>query len=195
MALRGGTVAQSNRIRQSIETAKETVSSKLDSNPKLHAIKDSAHELAGKYSNQFPEAIHRVEETTSKLPPSGYLALALGSMAISAGLALIPSRKTAATFVGLWVPSLLLMGIYTKLVSNSNSSAHFSRRSSDFNGSSRNSILPEDHSFSAEGDAQINPKAIRAVTPHTAPDDDIVSYKRPHAPKSPSGKGTGGYSY
>lgn len=58
----------------------------------------------------------KIERVTARVPSLGYLGLALGSMAISAGLALMTRRKTMANFVGLWVPSFLLMGIYNKLV-------------------------------------------------------------------------------
>ncbi len=46
----------------------------------------------------------------------GYLGLALGAMAHSIGLAVVKERKDFANFVGLWVPSFLLLGIYNKIV-------------------------------------------------------------------------------
>lgn len=58
----------------------------------------------------------RIENVTARVPSLGYLGLALGSMALSAGLAVATRQKTMANFVGLWVPSFLLMGIYNKLV-------------------------------------------------------------------------------
>jgi hypothetical protein len=49
--------------------------------------------------------------------PSGvYLGLAAGAMAISAVLAATSERKGLANFVGLWAPSLLMLGIYNKIV-------------------------------------------------------------------------------
>jgi hypothetical protein len=57
-----------------------------------------------------------VENVTAKVPSMGYLSLALGSMALSAGIALFSERKALANFVGLWVPSFMLVGIYNKLV-------------------------------------------------------------------------------
>jgi len=62
------------------------------------------------------EMTKRVEKVTAKVPSMGYLSLALGSMAISAGLAAFSERKALANFIGLWVPSLMLVGIYNKLV-------------------------------------------------------------------------------
>lgn len=73
----------------------------------------------GKYSNKIPkegEITKKIEDYTAKVPSVGYLALALGSMAISAGLAAFSRRRSLANFVGLLGPSFLLMGIYNKLV-------------------------------------------------------------------------------
>lgn len=58
----------------------------------------------------------RVEEQTAKIPSGMYLGLAIGSMAISLAFALSKSNKGLANFVGLWAPSLLIMGLYNKLV-------------------------------------------------------------------------------
>lgn len=72
-----------------------------------------------KESEQTPkegEMTKKVERVTAKIPSLGYLGLALGSMLVSAGLATLTNKKQAATFVGLWVPTLMLVGIYNKLV-------------------------------------------------------------------------------
>lgn len=59
----------------------------------------------------------RIEEKTAKMPSVGWLGLAIGSMALSAALEVFSGkRKDPAAFVGLWVPTLLLFGIYNKLV-------------------------------------------------------------------------------
>lgn len=57
-----------------------------------------------------------IEKQTSKVPSMVYLGLAVGSIALSAGLAMSEKRKGWANFVGLWVPSLLLLGVYNKIV-------------------------------------------------------------------------------
>lgn len=62
------------------------------------------------------ELTRRIEEQTAKVPSIGFLGLAVGSMALSAGLAIFSERKEFANFVGLWAPSFLLIGIYNKLV-------------------------------------------------------------------------------
>lgn len=58
----------------------------------------------------------QVEHITAKIPSIGYLSLAVGSMLVSASLAAFTQKKSLANFVGLWVPSLMLIGIYNKLV-------------------------------------------------------------------------------
>lgn len=62
------------------------------------------------------ELTKKIEKVTAQIPSVGYLGLALGSMAISIGLAMAKDRKDIANFVGLWVPSFLLLGIYNKIV-------------------------------------------------------------------------------
>lgn len=58
----------------------------------------------------------RVEEQTAKIPSINFLALALGSMALSATLELAFKKRELGNFIGLWVPSLLLIGVYNKIV-------------------------------------------------------------------------------
>ncbi len=57
-----------------------------------------------------------IEDQTSKIPSGVYLALAIGSMALSAVVAVTSKRRDNANFFGLWAPSLLLMGLYNKIV-------------------------------------------------------------------------------
>lgn len=58
-----------------------------------------------------------VEKQTAKIPSIGWLGLAFGAIAVSAVLELSTGRrKDPAAFVGLWVPTFLLFGIYNKLV-------------------------------------------------------------------------------
>src|SRR5258707_10799070 len=56
-----------------------------------------------------------IESQTSQLPSSGFLAVALGSMALSAVLRLA-GKKELALFIGEWVPTILIMGVYNKMV-------------------------------------------------------------------------------
>jgi hypothetical protein len=61
------------------------------------------------------EITKAIEHYTSQVPSGTYLALALGSVGLSAGLALL-GKKHAATFVGHWAPTILLLGLYNKVV-------------------------------------------------------------------------------
>lgn len=58
----------------------------------------------------------KVEQYTAQVPSIAYLSLAIGSMVTSAAIALFSERKSLANFIGLWVPTLMLVGIYNKLV-------------------------------------------------------------------------------
>jgi hypothetical protein len=60
-------------------------------------------------------ATSTIEQMTKRVPSVSFLGLALGAMAVSATLMLM-GRKTWANFVGQWVPTILIMGTYNKLV-------------------------------------------------------------------------------
>ena len=56
-----------------------------------------------------------IEEQTAKLPSDVFLWGALGSMGVSLVLQLA-GKKLLSQFVGQWVPTLLLFGVYDKIV-------------------------------------------------------------------------------
>jgi len=56
-----------------------------------------------------------IEKRTAKMPSDLFLWTALGSMAGSLALALVGKQKLA-NFVGQWVPTFLLFGVYNKIV-------------------------------------------------------------------------------
>lgn len=56
-----------------------------------------------------------IESQTAKIPSSGYLAAAMGSMATSAVLKIL-GRDEWALFVGQWAPAFLILGVYNKMV-------------------------------------------------------------------------------
>jgi hypothetical protein len=56
-----------------------------------------------------------IEQQTAKIPSSAFLWLALGSMGVSLTLQLMGKQKTS-NFIGQWAPTLLIMGLYNKLV-------------------------------------------------------------------------------
>ena len=73
-------------------------------------------------SNWLQNAEHRedpiaraIEKQTAKLPSDIFLWVAIGAMAGSAVMQLT-GRRHISLFVGQWVPTVLLLGLYNKLV-------------------------------------------------------------------------------
>ena len=60
-------------------------------------------------------ATSSIEQMTKQVPSVGFLGLAFGSIALSATL-MVLGRKNWANFVGQWVPTILILGTYNKLV-------------------------------------------------------------------------------
>jgi len=56
-----------------------------------------------------------IESGTAAIPSVAFLGLAFGSMALSLAL-MAAGRRNAANFVGQWAPTILIMGLYNKLV-------------------------------------------------------------------------------
>jgi hypothetical protein len=57
-----------------------------------------------------------IEHQTAKIPSTYFLTAAGGAVALSLGLAVLSEKKGWANFVGNWVPTLLMLGIYNKIV-------------------------------------------------------------------------------
>jgi hypothetical protein len=56
-----------------------------------------------------------IEQQTAKLPSDWFLWAAVGSIATSLTLQ-ATGQKHASTFVGQWAPTILILGLYNKLV-------------------------------------------------------------------------------
>ncbi len=56
-----------------------------------------------------------IEDYTAKLPSDTFLWAAVGSMAASWALRAF-GRESASNFVGQWAPTLLILGLYNKMV-------------------------------------------------------------------------------
>jgi hypothetical protein len=61
-----------------------------------------------------------VEEQTAKIPSAVFLVISLGTMVASAALE-FAGRTRWSRFFGMWVPSLLTMGVYNKIVKSADS--------------------------------------------------------------------------
>jgi hypothetical protein len=81
----------------------------------LNKLSDEAQDIASQPPHEG-EMTRKIEQQTAKIPSIGFLGMAMGSMVASAALAFFARKKELATFVGLWAPSLLLIGVYNKLV-------------------------------------------------------------------------------
>ena len=63
-----------------------------------------------------------IENQTAKLPSDTFLWAAAASIATSAALQMM-GNKNASVFVGQWAPTLLILGLYNKLVKQLGSDA------------------------------------------------------------------------
>ncbi len=61
------------------------------------------------------EYTKRLEHFTSQVPSGVYLSLAFGAVGLSA-LLYATGRKSAGIFVGHWAPTILMVGMYNKMV-------------------------------------------------------------------------------
>jgi hypothetical protein len=66
-------------------------------------------------NKQEGKVTKRIEEQTARVPSLTYMGLAFGSM-IASAVCMATGRKQLANFIGQWVPSLLIIGVYNKLV-------------------------------------------------------------------------------
>ena len=67
------------------------------------------------YAHSEGKVAKAIEEQTAKVPSDTFLWLAVGSMAVSATMQMM-GKKSASVFVGQWAPTLLIFGLYNKLV-------------------------------------------------------------------------------
>jgi hypothetical protein len=67
------------------------------------------------YQQREDRISQTVDNYSTQISPTPFLGMAVGSMALSAALAVFSNRKGLANFVGLWTPTLLLIAIYNKV--------------------------------------------------------------------------------
>ena len=68
------------------------------------------------YSHSEGRVAKTIEQQTAKLPSDTFLWMAVGAMAASAALQMMGNKQHASLFVGQWAPTLLIFGLYNKLV-------------------------------------------------------------------------------
>jgi hypothetical protein len=88
----------------------------------MNSLKDNFKDSIAEEPNTSPRAVHRegkvarsIEQQTAKLPSDVFLWSAFGSIGASLILRL-SGKDQAANFVGHWAPTLLILGMYNKMV-------------------------------------------------------------------------------
>jgi hypothetical protein len=64
---------------------------------------------------QEDELTETVESFTGEIPSIAYLGLGVAAMVASLAL-MMGGKKNTANFIGQWVPTILIMGLYNKMV-------------------------------------------------------------------------------
>lgn len=67
-------------------------------------------------SSKVSDLTNITNSERATLPASFFLAITAGAVALSLGLAISKKEKKWANFVAQWVPTILLLGIYDKIV-------------------------------------------------------------------------------
>jgi hypothetical protein len=71
--------------------------------------------MANNQAHREGEVATMLEHQTAKIPSDVYLWTAVGTMALSLGL-IFARKKHLSLFFGQWAPSILIIGLYNKLV-------------------------------------------------------------------------------
>jgi hypothetical protein len=89
-------------------------------------VTERVSDLANRYSDSEPKPSPRpehregpiaraIEQQTARIPSDAFLWAAVGSMGLSLAFELMGEEKKA-NFVGHWAPTLLIFGLYNKMV-------------------------------------------------------------------------------
>jgi hypothetical protein len=89
--------------------------SELEVNPAAHASMREAPAPVVRPEHAEGEIARLIEQQTAKVPSHWFLFGALGAMSLSLALEL-SGRTRASRFVGMWPTTLLIAGMYNKLV-------------------------------------------------------------------------------
>jgi len=78
------------------------------------AISNQKNKMSIKYPTELANEV--IENQTKKIPNLVFMALAGASILGSALLTFSKEKKELGNFVGLWAPTILLLGLYNKIV-------------------------------------------------------------------------------
>jgi hypothetical protein len=67
------------------------------------------------YNHGLGSVARAIEDQVARLPDDTFLCAALGSMGLSLALQLM-GKQQLSNFVGHWAPTILVMGVYSKIV-------------------------------------------------------------------------------
>lgn len=95
----------SGMVTDAVHRAKDVAGQYMDSEPKAHPRQEH---------REGPIA-RAIEQQTARIPSDAFLWAAVGSMGLSLALEVMGEEKKA-NFVGHWAPTLLIFGLYNKLV-------------------------------------------------------------------------------
>ena len=76
---------------------------------------DRSAEIMPKIEHREGPVARTIEQQTAKLPSDTFLWAAMGSMGLSL-ITQMAGKQKFSNFVGLWVPTFLMFGLYNKMV-------------------------------------------------------------------------------
>lgn len=79
------------------------------------AAKDVARDVVNRPERTEGGVAKAIEKQTSKVPSDWFLTAAVASIGVSLALQ-IAGKKDKSLFFGEWVPTILLLGVYNKIV-------------------------------------------------------------------------------
>ena len=113
----------SNRLDYTTETQNQGRGRMSDV---ANRVTDQVSDFASRYTDTEPKSTPRsehregsiaraIEQQTARLPSDAFLWAAVGAMGLSLALEMMGEEKKA-NFVGHWAPTLLIFGLYNKMV-------------------------------------------------------------------------------
>ncbi len=81
----------------------------------MQQILETEPQTSPKVSHREGSVARTIEQQTAKVPSDAFLWTALGSIGLSLAFQLSGQEKKA-NFIGHWAPTILILGLYNKLV-------------------------------------------------------------------------------
>lgn len=81
----------------------------------MHNVLENESQTSPASSQREGSVARTIEQQTSKLPSDLFLWTAVGSIGVSLAMLLTGNAKKA-NFIGQWAPTILILGLYNKMV-------------------------------------------------------------------------------